>query len=37
VQARYPSLRIAESGDASIQQAVNNALTFGKAEATSGC
>ena len=35
VQARYPSLRIAESGDASIQQAVNNALNFGKAEATS--
>jgi RND superfamily putative drug exporter len=35
VQARYPSLRIAESGDASIQQAVNSDLSFGKAEATS--
>jgi RND superfamily putative drug exporter len=33
--ARYPSLRIAESGDASIQQAVNNSLNFGQAEATS--
>ncbi|MGH3169309.1 MAG: MMPL family transporter, partial [Trebonia sp.] len=35
VQARYPSLRIAETGDASIGQAVNNALNFGQAEETS--
>jgi putative drug exporter of the RND superfamily len=35
VQARHPDLLIAESGDASIQQAVNNALNFSKAEATS--
>jgi putative drug exporter of the RND superfamily len=35
VQARYPSLRIAESGDASIQQAVDADLNFGKAESTS--
>jgi RND superfamily putative drug exporter len=35
VQARHPDLRIAESGDASIQQAVNNDLTFSKAEGTS--
>jgi putative drug exporter of the RND superfamily len=35
VQARYPSLRIAESGDASIGEAVNNALNFSKAEETS--
>jgi putative drug exporter of the RND superfamily len=35
VQARYPSLRIAESGDASIGQAVNSALNFSKAEETS--
>ncbi len=35
VQARHTDLRIAESGDASIQQAVNNDLTFSKAEGTS--
>jgi putative drug exporter of the RND superfamily len=35
VQARYPDLLIAESGDASIDQAISNALSFGKAEATS--
>ena len=35
VQARYPSLRIAETGDASISEAVNNALNFTKAEETS--
>jgi putative drug exporter of the RND superfamily len=35
VQARHPDLRIAETGDASIQQAINNSLNFGKAEATS--
>ena len=35
VQARHPDLRIAESGDASIQQAINNSLTFSKAEVTS--
>ena len=35
VQARHPDLRIAESGDASIQQAINNDLTFSKAEGTS--
>ena len=35
VQARHPDLRIAESGDASIQQALNNDLTFSKAEGTS--
>jgi RND superfamily putative drug exporter len=35
VQARYPSLRIAETGDASIGEAVSNALNFTKAEETS--
>jgi putative drug exporter of the RND superfamily len=35
VQARHPSLRIAESGDASIGQATNSALNFSKAEASS--
>jgi len=35
VQARHPDLRIAESGDASILQAINNDLTFSKAEGTS--
>ena len=35
VQARHPDLRIAESGGASIQQAINNDLTFSKAEGTS--
>jgi RND superfamily putative drug exporter len=35
VQARHPDLRIAETGDASIQQAINSSLNFGKAEATS--
>ena len=35
VQVRYPDLRIAESGDASISQAVNASLNFGRAEATS--
>jgi putative drug exporter of the RND superfamily len=35
VQARYPSVRIAESGDASLQQADDSSLNFGKAEATS--
>ena len=35
VQARHPDLRIAESGDASIQQAINHDLTFSKAEGTS--
>ena len=35
VQARHPGLRIAESGDASIGQAINSALNFGKAEAIS--
>jgi putative drug exporter of the RND superfamily len=35
VQARYPHLLIAESGDASIQQAINNSLNFGKAEGIS--
>jgi len=35
VQAKYPDLRIAESGDASIQQAVDSSLNFSKAEATS--
>jgi RND superfamily putative drug exporter len=33
--ARYPSLRIAESGNASIQQTIDSDLNFGKAEATS--
>ena len=31
----HPDLRIAESGDASITQAINASLNFGKAEATS--
>ena len=35
VQARHPDLRVAETGDASIQQAVNSSLNFGKAEVTS--
>ena len=35
VQAKHPDLRIAESGDASIIQAINASLNFGKAEATS--
>jgi len=35
VQAAHPDLRIAESGDASLTQAVNASLNFGKAEATS--
>ncbi|HEX8005927.1 MAG TPA: MMPL family transporter [Trebonia sp.] len=35
VQARHPDLRVAESGDASITQAINGSLNFGKAEATS--
>src|SRR6516162_5864510 len=35
VQARFPGLRVAESGDASITQAINSSLNFGKAEATS--
>ncbi|HEY7324043.1 MAG TPA: MMPL family transporter, partial [Streptosporangiaceae bacterium] len=35
VQARQPDLRVAETGDASIQQAANSALNFGKAETTS--
>jgi putative drug exporter of the RND superfamily len=35
VQAKHPGLRIAESGDASIGQAVDSSLNFSKAEATS--
>jgi RND superfamily putative drug exporter len=35
VQARHPDLRVAESGDATITQAINSSLNFGKAEATS--
>ena len=35
VQASHPNLRIAETGDASIGQAINSALNFSKAEATS--
>jgi RND superfamily putative drug exporter len=35
VQARHPDLRVAESGDASIQQATNSSLNFSKAEVTS--
>jgi RND superfamily putative drug exporter len=35
VQARHAGLRVAETGDASIQQAVNSSLNFGKAEVTS--
>jgi putative drug exporter of the RND superfamily len=32
VQARYPALFIAETGDASVQAAIDNALNFSKAE-----
>jgi RND superfamily putative drug exporter len=35
VQAKHGDLRIAETGDASITQVLNNSLNFGKAEATS--
>jgi putative drug exporter of the RND superfamily len=35
VQARYPDLKVAESGDATIQQAIDNSLNFSKAEVTS--
>jgi putative drug exporter of the RND superfamily len=35
VQARHPDLRVAETGDASIQQAIDSSLNFGKAEVTS--
>jgi putative drug exporter of the RND superfamily len=35
VQARHPDLRVAETGDASIQQAINSSLNFSKAEVTS--
>jgi RND superfamily putative drug exporter len=35
VQARHGDLRVAETGDASIGQAINSALNFSKAEATS--
>jgi putative drug exporter of the RND superfamily len=35
VQARHPDLRVAETGDASIQQAIDSSLNFGNAEATS--
>ena len=35
VQAKHPDLRVAESGDASITQAINGSLNFSKAEATS--
>ena len=35
VQARHPDLRVAETGDASIRQAINSSLNFGKAEVTS--
>ncbi len=35
VQARYPGLRIAETGDGSIGRAVDQSLNFGRAEATS--
>jgi putative drug exporter of the RND superfamily len=34
VQARYPALRIAETGDASIGQALSNSLNYSKAEVT---
>jgi RND superfamily putative drug exporter len=34
VQARHPDLRIAESGDASIDQAVDSSLNFSRAEET---
>jgi len=35
VQASHPDLRVAETGDASIGQAINSSLNFSKAEATS--
>jgi RND superfamily putative drug exporter len=35
VQARYPGLTVAESGDASIREAVSNSLSFTTAEDTS--
>jgi putative drug exporter of the RND superfamily len=35
VQDRHPGLRVAETGDASIAQAINNSLNFSKAEGTS--
>ncbi|HTX84475.1 MAG TPA: MMPL family transporter [Streptosporangiaceae bacterium] len=35
VQARHPDLRIAEAGDATISQAINNSLNFRTAEAIS--
>ncbi|HXO23689.1 MAG TPA: MMPL family transporter, partial [Streptosporangiaceae bacterium] len=35
VQAGHPDLRVAETGDASIQQAINSSLNFSKAEVTS--
>jgi RND superfamily putative drug exporter len=35
VQARHPDLLIAESGEASLQQAINNATNFGQAEGIS--
>ena len=35
VQASHPDLRVAETGDASMSQAINNSLNFSKAEATS--
>jgi putative drug exporter of the RND superfamily len=35
VQAGHQDLRVAETGDASIGQAINSSLNFGKAEATS--
>ncbi|HTU08123.1 MAG TPA: MMPL family transporter, partial [Trebonia sp.] len=35
VQARHPDLRVAESGDASITQAIDGSLNFSKAEVTS--
>jgi putative drug exporter of the RND superfamily len=35
VQASHPALRVAETGDASISQAISSSLNFSKAEATS--
>src|SRR5215469_15488516 len=35
VQASHPDLRVAETGDASIQKAINDSLNFSKAEVTS--
>ena len=35
MQARHPDLLIAESGQASLQQAIGNATNFGKAEGIS--